>query len=177
MRQTTGESQRSQTYAPSMRTLALLAVTAALAAALAPVAGAKTVSIRHPGETADHGRAGATWTAWKVRGVPVGVRLSAITVAGFTTEWTEGHALNARIGLRCKYPTVKKVVEPGAVGKRVLVPSVTAGVPLSIKVPGLSARCLAPSKYVGFSFLGLVIKPYFHPQYVARFAGSGIIPS
>jgi hypothetical protein len=59
----------------------------------------------------------------------------------------------------------------------VLLPSVTAGVPLSVKVPGVSARCLPPSKYVGFYFLGLVIKPYFHPQYVARFAGTGIIPS
>lgn len=160
-----------------MRALPVLAVTAALTAALAPGAAAKTVQIRHPGETVDHGRAGATWTAWKVRGVQVGIRLSAVSVAGFTTEWTEGHALNARIGLRCKYPTVKQVVGPGALGKRVLLPSVTAGVPLSVKVPGVSARCLPPSKYVGFYFLGLVIKPYFHPQYVARFAGSGIIPS
>ena len=159
-----------------MRVLPLVAVVAALVAVGAPAAEARTVPIRHAGEGIDHGRAGATWTAWKVRGVQVGVRLSAVAVAGFMSEWTEGHAFDARIGLKCKYPTAKTIVTPGARGKRVLVPAVVAGTPVSLKVPGVSARCLAPSKYLGFSFLGLVVRPYFHPDYIARFAGSGIVP-
>ena len=161
-----------------MSRLSLIAVVASLAGVLAPAAGAKTVPIRHPGESVDHGRARATWTAWKVRGVQVGVRLSAVTVSAFTSEWTEGHSFDARIGLKCRYPTAKKIVTPGKRGKRVLLASIAAGAPVSLRVPGVSARCLAPSKYVGFYFLGLIIKPYFHPQYMARFAGNGqLVPS
>jgi hypothetical protein len=78
-----------------------------------------------------------------------------------------------RIGLKCKYPTGKRIVTPGYRGPRVLRSSVVAGTPISLKIPGVSARCLAPSKYLGFYFLGAVIKPYFHPEYVARFAGTG----
>ena len=65
---------------------------------------------------------------------------------------------------------------PGARGKPLVVAAVQAGVPLSLRAPGASARCLAPSKFLGTYFLGLVIKPYFHPADVARFSGSGIVP-
>ena len=159
-----------------MRVLPLVAVVAALVAVGAPAAEARTVPIRHAGEGIDHGRAGATWTAWKVRGVQVGVRLSKISVSGFTSQWTEGHGLYARIGVRCRYPRVKNPVTPSYTGPATRV-AASAGAPISTTVAGMSARCLAPSRYLGAYFIGLVLRPDFHPWYVARFAGTGHVPS
>lgn len=154
----------------------LLSLTALLT--VAPGAAAKTVPIRAGDGTSGpaFGRAGATWKPWKVRGVQVGVRLSKVSVSGFTSQWTEGHSLLARIGLRCRYPTLKRPVTPGYSGPIARI-TVTAGVPVTTTVPGMSARCLAPSKYVGTYFLGLILKPDVHPAYVARLAGTGPVPS
>lgn len=145
---------------------------------VAPGVAAKTVPIRAGDGTSGpaFGRAGATWKPWNVRGTQVGVRLSKISVSGFTSQWTEGHSLLARIGLRCRYPRLKAPTTSGNNGPRVLV-AVTAGVPVSTTAPGVSARCLAPSRYLGVYFMGLILKPDFHPWYVARFAGTGIVPS
>lgn len=156
----------------------ILTAVAALGLAVASTAAARTVPIRGGDGTTGpaYGRAGATWTAWKIRGVQVGIRLGRVSVAGFTSQWTEGHSLIARVGLRCRYPSMKRPVTPGYPGPTVRV-SATAGVPLSATVPGVSARCLAPSRYVGVSFLGLVLKPDVHPAYVARLAGAGFVPS
>lgn len=154
----------------------LLSLTALLT--VAPGAAAKTVPIRAGDGTSGpaFGRAGATWKPWKVRGVQVGVRLSKVSVSGFTSQWTEGHSLMARIGVRCRYPRVKSPVTPGYAGPVARV-TVTAAVPISTTVPGTSARCLAPSRYLGVYFIGLVLTPDFHPAYVARFAGTGVVPS
>lgn len=160
------------------RHLAPFAVALCVLGLAVPAAGARTVPIRGGDGTAGpaYGRAGATWKAWKVRGVQVGVRLGTIRVSGFTSQWTEGHSLLARIGLRCRYPTLKRPVTPGYQGPIVRV-SATAGVPLSTTVPGFAARCLAPSRYVGVTFVGLALKPDVHPAYVARLAGTGAVPS
>ncbi len=175
--ETTVELARAGTYLQVMlRVLLLLSLVALLT--VAPGAAAKTVSIRAGDGTSGptFGRAGATWKPWKVRGVQVGVRLSKISVSGFTSQWTEQHTLSARIGLRCRYPTVKSPVTPGYHGPFARV-AVTAGVAISTTVPGMASRCLAPSRYLGVYFIGLALKPDFNPAYVARFAGTGTVPS
>lgn len=156
----------------AMRNLLLIAAVTTLVGGAAPIAGAKTAPLRQAGSTVDHGRAGGTWTAWKVKGVQVGLRLSAVTFANFSPEWTEGHSFDSRIGLKCK-SRYRGVYVNGFRSARVLKDPLTVGVPVSVTVPRLSARCLPPAKYVGYSFIGGVVKPYFHSLYSARFAGTG----
>lgn len=174
---TTADRVPPRLYGRAMLRATLLLPLVVLAVA-APAAAAKSVPIRGGDGSSGpaFGHAGATWTAWKVHGRQVGVRLSKTSVTGFTSQWTEGHSLMARIGLRCRYPTVKRAVTPGYSGPITRV-TVTAGAPVSTTVAGMSARCLAPSRYLGVYFIGLILKPDFHPAYVARFAGTGIVPS
>ncbi len=102
----------------------------------------------------------------------VGLRLSAVTFVDFSAEWFEGHSFTSRIGLKCK-SRYRGVYINGFRSAVVVKNPLTPGVPVSVTVPRQSARCLPPAKYVGYSFIGGVVKPYFHPQYDARFAGTG----
>jgi len=174
---TTADRARASSYRQVMLRVPLLLSLVALLT-VAPGAAAKAVPIRAGEGTSGpaFGSASATWKPWKVRGVQVGVRLSKISVSGFTSQWTEGHGLYARIGVRCRYPRVKNPVTPSYTGPATRV-AASAGAPISTTVAGMSARCLAPSRYLGAYFIGLVLRPDFHPWYVARFAGTGHVPS
>ncbi|MEI2702833.1 MAG: hypothetical protein V9E83_10580 [Baekduia sp.] len=155
----------------------LSSLTVLLVLAAAP-AGAKTAPLLRDGDPAAHGSAIGSVTPVRVKGKQVGVKLSKVAIKDFSTEWTELHSFFTVVAITCRPRKVKGYKRPpdftsSMKGTRVDQEAAVGGL-VSLVVPGVTYRCVAPSTFLRLSFAGVQVKPAFHSVfYTGRVAGSG----